>query len=67
MKAITKNKLREAYKYCNENDKSTEYMFQYMQDFAGVDLQCVLNFLQDNKDSHVEERDEYYSRNDHRL
>lgn len=45
MKAKTKMLLEEAQKYCDENDKSTEFMLQYMQDFAGVDLDCVVNFL----------------------
>lgn len=48
MKEVTKDKLREAQKYCDDNDKSTEFMLQYMQDFANVDLDCVLNFLEKN-------------------
>ncbi len=46
MKNITKQKLLEAWDYCDENDKSTEYMLQYMQDIAEVDLDCVINFIQ---------------------
>jgi hypothetical protein len=46
MKKITKDKLLEAWQYCDDNDKSTEFMLEYMQDFAGVDLDCVLNFLE---------------------
>ena len=45
MKGETKKLLDEAYEYCNENDKSTEFMLQYMQDFANVDLDCVINYL----------------------
>jgi len=45
MKATTKALLAEAQQYCDDNDKSTEFMLQYMQDFAGVDLDCVMNFL----------------------
>ena len=41
----TKALLREAQEYCDENDKSTEFMLQYMQDFAKVDLDDVLEFL----------------------
>ena len=48
MKTATKILLREAQQYCDDNDKSTEFMLEYMQDFAGVDLDCVLNYL-DNK------------------
>ena len=46
MKAKTRILLEEAQRYCDDNDKSTEFMLQYMQDFAGVDLDCVVNFLQ---------------------
>lgn len=45
MKPATKLKLQEAELYCNEHDKSTEFMLQYMQDYAGVDLDCVLNYF----------------------
>lgn len=48
MKKATKQLLFEARRYCDENDKSTEFMLQYMQDVAGVDLDCVVKFLQDN-------------------
>lgn len=41
----TKDLLTEAYNYCDENDKSTEFMLQYMQDFANVDLDTVLDFI----------------------
>ena len=50
MKAETRNKLLEAWQYCDDNDKSTEFMLQYMQDFAGVDLDCVINFMQKTTD-----------------
>jgi len=46
MKAETKRKLFEAWQYCDDEDKSTEFMLEYMQDFAGVDLDCVINFIQ---------------------
>lgn len=49
MKAKTKVLLQEAQQYCDDNDKSTEFMLQYMQDFAGVDLDYVLNYLQSKK------------------
>jgi len=45
MKAQTKEKLDRAFEYCQENDKSMEYMIQYMQDYAGVDMDCVVNYL----------------------
>lgn len=37
--------LIEARDYCNEYDKSDEFMMQYMQDFAGVNLDQVVTFL----------------------
>jgi hypothetical protein len=46
MKTETKKKLEEAQQYCDDNDKSTEFMLQYMQDIADVDLDCVINFLE---------------------
>lgn len=45
MKRETKNKLLEAWKYCDENNKSSEFMLEYMQSAAGVNLDCVLNFI----------------------
>jgi len=50
MKVETKNKLLEAWQYCDVNDKSTEFMLEYMQDVANVDLDCVINFLQKTSD-----------------
>lgn len=45
MKRETRRKLLEAWQYCDDNDKSTEFMLQYMQDAANVDLDCVISFL----------------------
>lgn len=45
MKESTRQKLTEAMNYCDDNGKSTEFMIQYMQDYAGVDHDCVMNFL----------------------
>ena len=55
MKAETKRKLLEAWQYCDNEDKSTEFMLEYMQDFAGVDLYCVIKFIQKttNQDRHM--------------
>jgi hypothetical protein len=50
MKAITKEKLLTAWQYCDEEDKSTEYMLQYMQDVAGVDMDCVISFMEKTTD-----------------
>jgi hypothetical protein len=50
MKQTTKQLLFEAWQYCDNEDKSTEFMLQYMQDVANVDLDCVINFIQRNRD-----------------
>ena len=49
MTEVTKVLLAEAWKYCDEKDKSTEFMLQYMQDYADVDLDCVMSFLKKHK------------------
>lgn len=45
MKDSTKQKLKEAMEWCDANDKSTEFMIEYMQDIAGVSHECVMNYL----------------------
>lgn len=49
MKAETEKKIREAYDYCAEKDKSTEFTIQYIQDVCKVDLDCVMNWLSKQK------------------
>lgn len=49
-KGIKDAMLKEAYDWCNEHDKSTEFMLQYMQDVAGVDLDTVLLFLEEQNE-----------------
>lgn len=56
----TKNKLFEAWAYCDELDKSDGFMIQYMQDFAGVDFNCVMEFLKKTTDI---ERSRWYEEN----
>lgn len=46
MKPETKSKLIEAINYCDDNDKSTEFMIQYVMDFANVSHDCVIRFLE---------------------
>lgn len=60
MTAETRNKLFEAWAYCDEEDKSTEFMIQYMQDYASVDFDCVMNFLTKTTD---DQRSEWYKLN----
>ena len=49
MKVDIKRLLKVAQQYCDDNDKSTEFMLQYMQDYAGVDLDCVIKYLEDKQ------------------
>jgi hypothetical protein len=53
MKASTRAKLDEAMKFCDDNDKSTEFMIQYMQDFADVDFDCAIHYLERKADKEV--------------
>ena len=50
MNRETRNRSLLAWKYCDDNDKSTEFMLEYMQDFAKVNLDCVINFITDTTD-----------------
>ena len=45
MKDSTKQKLKEAMEWCDANDKSTEFMIEYMHDVAGASHECVMNYL----------------------
>lgn len=50
MKSQTKQRLKEAMDYCNDNDKSTEFMIQYMQDYGKVSFETVIDFLESETD-----------------
>ena len=39
--------LAEAQRWCDAEDKSTEFMIQYMQDYASVDFDDVIEYLQE--------------------
>ena len=45
---LTNTLLKEAHEYCDINDKSTEFMLEYMQDYASVNLDTVLEYLKSN-------------------
>lgn len=49
MKLKTEERIKEAIQYCNENDKSTEFMIEYIKDYANVNHECVMNYLYKNK------------------
>jgi len=54
----TREMLLEAWAYCDEEDKSTEFMFSYMADMAGVDYDDAVEFVVMTTE---EERDAWYA------
>jgi hypothetical protein len=44
---VKRTLMKMAQEWCDSHDKSTEFMIQYMQDFAGVDHDTVMEFLQE--------------------
>lgn len=46
MSENVRNALFEAWAFCDMEDKSTEFMFAYMQDMGDVDLDTVLDFIE---------------------
>ena len=48
MTKIQKKLVIEAKEWCDENDKSTEFMLQYISDVANVDYDEVIDFLVSN-------------------
>ena len=58
LKIIPKMKdlLLEAWQYCDDNDKSTAFMIEYMQDVTKTKLDYVLDFIEKTTD---EERVSY--------
>ncbi len=45
MKEETRKALQEALDYCNDEDKSDAFTIQYMQDYAKVSFDTVIEFL----------------------
>jgi hypothetical protein len=39
-------KLQEAYDICDVEDRSIEYTIEYMQDYADVDFDVVIKWLE---------------------
>jgi hypothetical protein len=46
MKYITKLKLAAIQQWCDVEEKSTEFMIQFMQDACKVDHDAVMSYLQ---------------------
>jgi hypothetical protein len=51
MKYITRLKLAQIHVQCDEEDKSTEWMIQYMQDALKLPLDAVMSYLQLDDDT----------------
>ena len=45
MQYLTKLKLAAVHQWCDVEDKSTEFMLQFMQDSCKVDLDCVMSYM----------------------
>jgi len=60
MKPETRHKLFTAWAYADHEDKSTEWMFAYMSDYADVDYDEAVDFV---CETYEEERDEWYKEN----
>jgi hypothetical protein len=45
MQHITKLKLAAVHQLCDVEDKSTEFMYQLMQDICKVDIDTVNNYM----------------------
>lgn len=52
MQHIIKLKLAAVHHLCNEDDKSTEFMIEFMQKICEVDLDCVMSYLQLDSEEH---------------
>ena len=53
MKYVTKLKLAAVHQICDHQDKSTEFMIQFMQDACKVDHDCVISYLMLDEKEHV--------------
>lgn len=58
MKHITKLKLAAVHQYCDIEDKSTEFMYQFMQDTVKVNLDTVNAYLFLGEEEHTKLRNE---------
>lgn len=64
MKQETKNKLFAAWAWCDNEDKSTEFMFNFMSDEAGVSEERAIDFVMETFNI---ERERWYKDNSNWL
>lgn len=50
--------LLDAWQWCDDNDKSTEFMLQYMSDMSGLDYDDVVDYLASSQSNN--DRKTYY-------
>lgn len=50
---IKRDLMKQAQEWCDEHDKSTEFMLQYMQDTAKASFDEVMEFLTTQKNNKV--------------
>lgn len=55
-----KQLILEAWDYCDEEDKSTEFMLTYMSDVSGIDYEDIIEYIV--SDESVEDRNKYFSK-----
>lgn len=53
-----KQKILEAWDYCDEKDKSTEFMLQYMSDVSELEYEDVVDYVASNEAN--KDRAEFY-------
>jgi hypothetical protein len=49
MKESTKQILLDAWDWCDDEDKSTEFMLQYMSDVANIEYESVVDYIASNE------------------
>lgn len=59
MDNTTRDKLFEAWAWCDEEDRSTFFMFNYMADHAGVTYEEAVDFVMETTNI---ERNEWYKK-----
>ena len=57
-----KELLLDAWLWCDIEDKSTEFMLQYMSDVAEVEFDEVVDFVRETTDK---ERDEHFKKSEY--
>lgn len=60
MTKAQKELILEAWAYCDEEDKSTEFMLAYMSDVSGVDYEEVVDYIVSQKAD--KDRENYYKK-----